>query len=104
MDIDNVNVNDAALGASSNSGNRLFSKIFYVRELTELNPSYMICANCNSYALTARLPRLSLSKGLDLPDVHESLAALNDLEERMVSPRILFIRMKYVHCNIIIIV
>ncbi|XP_054166272.1 uncharacterized protein LOC128963769 [Oppia nitens] len=48
------------------------------------------CNTCYQDILKSKIPRLSLSHGLMFPEIPECLNSLNDLEERMVSARIIF--------------
>ncbi|CAF1096137.1 unnamed protein product, partial [Brachionus calyciflorus] len=44
--------------------------------------------------IRGKIPQLALSNGLQFPDVNVVLSRLNDLEERLCSPRVAFIRIK----------
>lgn len=52
-----------------------------------------ICTTCDEYAISrGETPVLSLANNLALPKIDDTILALNDTEERLVSPRIAFIR------------
>lgn len=52
-----------------------------------------ICTTCDEYTISrGDTPVLSLSNNLALPKVDNEILALNDTEERLISPRIAFIR------------
>ena len=58
---------------------------------------YRICKNCHKYAADKRDPKpskLALSMGLKFPLVPQVIKELNDLEERLCSPRIPFITIR----------
>jgi hypothetical protein len=52
------------------------------------------CKTCKRGIDSNCVPRIALSKGLEFNDVHEHLKELNDTEERLVSPRIAFMRIR----------
>ena len=55
----------------------------------------MICNTCDTYARgNKKVPRLALSNGLDFNAIDESLENLNELEERLCSPRIPFLKIR----------
>lgn len=52
-----------------------------------------ICTTCDEYAMSrGETPVLSLANNLNLPKIDKAILDLNDTEERLVSPRIAFIR------------
>ena len=53
-----------------------------------------ICLTCLIHVKKKLVPPLALSTGLEFPNVHKSIADLNDLEAQMCSPRIPFVRIK----------
>ncbi len=71
------------------------SQIFYVKiKCGELN-CYWICTTCDKYSRGNQiLPRLALSNGLNFNEIDPSLQILNELEERLCSPRIPFLRIR----------
>jgi hypothetical protein len=71
------------------------AKIFYVKEKCNRFDSYMICNTCDTYARgNKKLPRLALSNGLEFNFIDDSLQCLNELEERLCSPRIPFLKLR----------
>ncbi|RNA02141.1 ATP-dependent DNA helicase PIF1 [Brachionus plicatilis] len=72
-------------------------KIYNLKFLNTNEPLW-ICLTCNKYAKIKKVPTLALSKGLHFPSIDHSLVELNDLEERLCSPRIAFTRIKEL-CN-----
>ena len=55
-----------------------------------------LCITCRKHIEKGQLPHLALGNGLEFPEVHSSILALNDVEERLVSPRIPFISIRTV--------
>jgi hypothetical protein len=51
-----------------------------------------ICFTCSSYISKGIVPNLCLSNGLMFPVIHESIKNLTNLEERLICPRIPFMR------------
>ncbi|CAF0812519.1 unnamed protein product [Brachionus calyciflorus] len=78
-----------------NRDSPIFQKIFNV-DMESDNGNFMICLTCNKYVQSKRptIPQIALSNGLAFPVVDERLKILNDLEERLCSPRVAFIRIK----------
>jgi hypothetical protein len=58
------------------------------------NGKLWICQTCYKYAINRQFPRLWLNGGLQFPVVDACINELNDLEERLCSPRIAFLRIK----------
>ena len=76
--------------------NKIFmSKILFVKNQCNKFNSYMICNTCDTYARgNKKVPRLALSNGLDFNAIDKSLENLNELEERLCSPRIPFLKIR----------
>ena len=71
------------------------AKILFVKEKCNQFDSYMICNTCDTYARgNKKLPRLALSNGLEFNFIDGSLQSLNELEERLCSPRIPFLKLR----------
>lgn len=56
---------------------------------------HWICMTCHKYGCNRIVPPLNLARGLDFPEVDPSILDLNEVEERLCSPRIAFQRIKY---------
>ena len=67
--------------------------VFHVK-LKSRDGQYRICKTCHKYAVGGKLNRIALSMGLDFPKVPGEIRSLNDLEERLCSPRIPFITIR----------
>jgi len=53
--------------------------------------SYFMCVTCSKKFKNGEVPDIALSNGLEYPVIDERILRLNDLEERLVSPRIPFL-------------
>ena len=79
---------------------RLTKNADFKKATTLLNKGFIqqdrqwICITCRKYIEKNKLPHLSLGNGLEFPIVHNSIQILNELEERLISPRIPFIRIR----------
>ncbi|CAF0967783.1 unnamed protein product [Brachionus calyciflorus] len=71
----------------------ILNEIYYLKNKKSDNKLW-ICITCNRYMKNGRTPRLALSRGLDFPLIPNELIDLNELEERLCSPRLPFIRVK----------
>ncbi|CAF1107368.1 unnamed protein product, partial [Brachionus calyciflorus] len=73
----------------------IYNKVLNVEIVSETG-DFMICLTCNKYItkIKPQVPQLALSNGLHFPEVDQRLSRLNDLEERLCSPRVAFIRIK----------
>ncbi|XP_044317580.1 uncharacterized protein LOC123038082 [Drosophila rhopaloa] len=66
---------------------------FYLsRKFPSPSGIYLFCSTCRQAVSKGRLPSLCLSNGLDFPEIPECLKNLTCLEERLISPRIPFMR------------
>jgi hypothetical protein len=52
-----------------------------------------ICKTCSKNIEEHKIPKLCLNNGLDFPELPQCIKELNNLEERLVSPRVPFMRM-----------
>ncbi|CAG5050266.1 unnamed protein product [Parnassius apollo] len=60
-----------------------------------LNPcdeSAEFCCTCAKYITQGRMPRLAIANGLKFPDIPDVLNELTSMEERLVSPRHVFLK------------
>ncbi|CAF0903826.1 unnamed protein product [Brachionus calyciflorus] len=76
---------------------QIIDKICFLRS-PSINNNFYICLTCDKYAKNKRVANLTLSNGLDFLTVDIALIDLNDLEERLCSPRLPFIQIKGL-CN-----
>ena len=53
-----------------------------------------ICITCERYIQSKRLPKIALGNGLQFVTINPLIESLNELEERLISPRIPFIRIR----------
>ena len=53
-----------------------------------------LCKNCLRYVVAQKMPPLAICNGLAFPQVNDCILRLNELEERIVSPRIAFTRIR----------
>lgn len=51
-----------------------------------------VCHTCNKYIGEGKIPKLSSSNGLKLPPVPDCINMLNDVEERLLSPYVPFMK------------
>ncbi|XP_046974744.1 uncharacterized protein LOC124541014 [Vanessa cardui] len=56
------------------------------------NNNYMFCYTCHNNLKAGKIPRLAMSNGLLFPDIPDVLQKLTPLEERLVSPRHIFLK------------
>ncbi len=65
--------------------------------LVSQDGNYWLCGTCRRYIYDTRpqIPKLCLSNGFDYPEIPEVLRDLTRLEERLVSPRIPFMQIRY---------
>ena len=70
-----------------------FPAIYNYREMSEDN-KHWICHTCFKYLMTSKIPKIALSNKLEFNVIAPCIEQLNDVEERMCSPRIAFIRIR----------
>jgi hypothetical protein len=73
----------------------LLESIFRV-ELESADTQYWICISCASCARNNKVPLLALSNELAFPTIVPQLLRLNDIEERLCSPRLPFLLIQQV--------
>ena len=74
-----------------------------------LKSSNLICRSCSPSVYNGSIPRMALSNGLDFALQPDCLKKLSNLEERLVAPRVPFMRIvevgcdrqKYIHGNVV---
>ena len=66
----------------------IINLIVFLKEL----PIHYLCVTCGRYAYKGEIPKLALSNGFEFPDIPDELLDLTRLEERLVCPRIPFLR------------
>jgi len=78
---------------SSKYPNFCLDNAFYLgRNFPSPSGKYLFCNTCRQGVSKSRIPSLCLSNGFDFPEIPECLKNLTCLEERLISPRILFMR------------
>ena len=78
-----------------NRKHNFWDKVDLMKDKSEVNKNQKwFCITCSRYIVQSKIPRLSLYHGLVFHDVDPRIAELNQIEERLVSPRIPFIRIK----------
>jgi len=78
---------------SSKYHNFSLDNAFYLsRKFPSLSVKYQFCSTCRQGVSKGRIPSLCLSNGFDFPEIPECLKNLTCLEERLISPRIPFMR------------
>ena len=61
--------------------------------LRHINQKWM-CITCTRYVKKGKIPRLALNNGLQFPTVNHQVNNLSELEERLIAPRIAFMKIK----------
>jgi len=78
---------------SSKYPNFSLDNAFYLsRKFPSPSGKYQFCSTCRQGVSKGRIPSLCLSNGFDFPEIPECLKILTCLEERLISPRIPFMR------------
>ena len=72
----------------------LLNKILNVDQVSIDSEFKYICITCDKYSKSNKVPRLALSNGLKFNTIPSYIYNLNDLEERLCSPRIPFLKIK----------
>ena len=81
--------------ASDYKDKALLDKIFSIKIKSKEHNCYWLCITCNKYAkYNKKVPRLALSNGLQFNNIDQCLLELNELEERLCSPRIPFLKIR----------
>jgi hypothetical protein len=76
------------------SSKKIFNDIFCLRKPINIENALFICRTCHKYVKSNKVPRWSLSNGLEFPDVDERIKKLSVLEERLCSPIIAYTKIK----------
>jgi len=72
----------------------VFNEFLYPSYSTEVEVNIFFCYTCNTGIKNDKVPKIALTSGLMFNTVDDCLNNLNDLEERLVSPRIAFMRIR----------
>jgi len=64
------------------------------RQLAFTGESFKFCVTCHSNIKACRKPKGAISNGLDFPEIPHCLRGLTPLEERLISPRLPFMKIK----------
>ena len=78
----------------NNNLNGFESKVFCLKKKYFDNDYHWICKVCTSQIRENKIPKMALSNSLDFPVIDENIKNLTELEERLCSPRVAFLKIR----------
>jgi hypothetical protein len=83
-----------------NCSEDFLEKVILGRYLTDEIKIYQFCSTCKARIYENKIPRFNINQsGLAFPDITEEVACLTALEERLVAPRIPFMKIYALGCD-----
>lgn len=74
--------------------NELKSKAVFLKKKFFDNNYYWICKVCSKQLNENKLPKIALVNSLEFPVINEQIRNLSELEERLCSPRVAFLKIR----------
>jgi hypothetical protein len=78
---------------------KLQSSVFYLKKKYFDSDYYWICKVCLRQIDESKVPTIALSNKLDFPAIDEEIKNLTELEERLCSPRVAFLKIRQLNSN-----
>ena len=84
-----------SLPEKNSKNESIYEQTYFLRgDEFKKNGKAFLCTTCFRHLSSGKMPSLCLSNGFNYETLHPSLSVLNNLEERLVSPRIPFMCIK----------